>query len=152
MRTTKDDLEFHIEFAKKMISDRGELYPMVVGIIGTKRVTYPFVVSNDVDLRVQSNNIKDKLRRLGADSLVVLTEVWTVKLRHPALYSPDIDVRSHPDCKKSLLILYVKKISTVRVIIPIIKVFDSIEFGEQSIVIYKTVNDKQWGDTFKTGV
>jgi len=152
MTCFKEDLAYNIAFAKTMLKERGKLSPMVVGVVGKDRIVFPFRFSDDEEQRKLANIIKAELRRLKADALIVLTEAWTLKLRHPALYNPATRAKDHPNRKEGIVILYITKISTVRVIIPIIRVLDTVEFGEQSVLITKTVNDKVWGDAFKEGV
>jgi len=149
MTCYREELEYNIAFAKAVVKERGKLSPMVVGIVGRERLCFPFFFRDDEELKVQTEIIKAELRKAGATALVVLTEAWYLKLRHPALYSPAYQrPKDHPDRKECLVIFFITKVASVRAIIPFTRVLDTIEFGQETRLHYKTVNDEQWGDLF----
>jgi hypothetical protein len=50
MTCIKKEIEYNVEFAKGMVTLKGRLIPMVVGVVGDKRYCFDFKFSNDAEL------------------------------------------------------------------------------------------------------
>lgn len=144
------EMQFNLNFAKDTYKQTGKFMPMVVGISGNHRYVVPCHWANDTEKYKLVNAIKGKFRGLGVTAIVVMTEAWSLMLKHPALYNDSMRPSEHPDRVEVFILNYTDKNGTKCMVMPIIREEGEVTLGVSRISEKEglTVVDNLFGNYF----
>lgn len=117
--TFEKEIKQSIDFARKVYEDKDSFAPMAIGITDKGRYIVPCFWKDDESKYRMVDGIKKAFKDFGVTVIVFMTESWMLRVRHPALYNPNVRPSKHPDRIEILMISYVDKSGTRGVIIPI---------------------------------
>jgi hypothetical protein len=146
------EMELSVTFVKSIIEQSKELVPMAIGIAGKNRYVIPFTWKTREEKYDLVDKVKKEFRKLGVTAICFMTEAWMLRVRHPALYNPNVAPSEHPDRQEIAAVSLIDKGGIKGVVMPIIRTGGEVTLGEPiksggdiSIV------DNLWGDYFKGG-
>jgi hypothetical protein len=124
------EMQINLEFAKETYRETGKFMPMVIGLSNTGRFVVPFHWIDDNEKYKLADAIKKKFKDLGVIAIIFMTEAWSLKIKHPALYTEEtLRPSQHPDRIEVFIMNYTDKKGTKGLVMPIIREGNEVTLG-----------------------
>lgn len=151
MRFDNKEVEFSIDFAKRMIEDKGSLSPMVVGITSDgKRIMTLVMFRSDAEKEAMVEAVCQAFRIADVTKIVFMAEGWALKVDNKDI-KPGVPLprpTTHPDRIEMLAINYLSATECVAVSMEMKREGAHVSLDEPSIKMNNDFQDNLFGRYF----